>query len=305
MKRAVITGPTGGIGIFLIDELIKREVSITAICRPNSARKKNIPVNNLIEIIECDLRDIDQLTGRIAPADVFFHMAWDGTFGASRNNLFTQIENLNSCIKAVNLAKNLQCRKFVGIGSTNEYGNVKGMMKTDMPCNPNNGYGVMKYCAGKMASIESEKLGILFNWCRIGSAYGPYTAEYTLVTGALKKMLSGERVKFTKGDQIWSFIYNADVALALYLVGEKGKNKAVYNIAGDRTDLLRNYIIKMRDIVNPALEIGLGEIPYYENQIFNLSADISSLKSDTGYAPKYEFEEGIKETVKWVKKMGE
>lgn len=301
MKKAVITGPTGGIGIFLINELIKNGISVKAICRPGSGRRKNIPKDAKVEVIECDLSNLDKLTDQIGHADVFFHMAWDGTFGPARNDMPNQIGNLSACIKAVNLAADIGCQRFIGTGSTNEYGNTDGVMAPDMPCNPNNGYGIMKYCAGKMAAIEARRRGLPFNWCRIGSAYGPFTADYTLVTGALAKMLNGERVKFTKGGQKWSFIYNGDVAHALYLVGEKGRDQSVYNIAGSESGLLRDYILAMRDLVNPTLAIGIGEVPYYENQIFNLEADISSLMEDTGYQPRYRFEEGIKETIKWIR----
>lgn len=300
MEKVVLTGPTGGIGVFLINELIKNGISVLAICRPSSKRISNIPKHPQVEIVECDLSGLDKLAGRIEAADVFYHMAWDGTYGASRNNMLNQIGNLVACIKAVNLASDIGCKRFVGIGSTNEYGNCDGIMTPDMPCNPNNAYGIMKYCSGKMAAIEAENRGLLYNWCRIGSAYGPYTADYTLVTGALAKMLNGERMKFTKGEQNWSFIYNADVAHALFLVGDKGKDKAVYNIAGRESGLLKDYIIRMRDLVDPNLDIGLGEIPYYDNQIFNMKADITNLEHDTGYEPQYSFDEGIKETLKWI-----
>ena len=37
----------------------------------------------------------------------------------------------------------------------------------------------------------------------------------------------------------------------------------------------------------------------------SLQADISSLKKDTGFLPKYNFEQGIKETIKWYKESCE
>lgn len=301
MKRAVITGPTGGIGIFLTSRLVNEGVSVTTICRPGSERIKNIPRSALVNIVECDLTMLRNLPEELEDADVFYHMGWGGTFGSSRNDMHRQIANLDACIDAVQLADRLNCKKFVGVGSTNEYGNIDGKKHPDMPCNPNNGYGIMKYCAGKMALVECKKLGLEYNWCRIGSAYGPYTADYTLISGALARMLKGERVKFTKAEQRWSFIYNGDVAKALYLVALKGKDGATYNIAGSESGILKDYIAQMRDIVNPMLEIGIGEIPYYENQVFNIEADISDLVKDTGYAPEYSFEEGIRETVKWIK----
>jgi len=46
--------------------------------------------------------------------------------------------------------------------------------------------------------------------------------------------------------------------------------------------LLREYITAIRDVVNPELEIGIGEREYYPNQVMKLTADISELTEDTG-----------------------
>ena len=65
--------------------------------------------------------------------------------------------------------------------------------------------------------------------------------------------------------------------------------------------MLKDYIYAIRDAVDPSIDIGIGEIDYYPNQVMHLEADISNLTEDTGFAPKYSFEEGIKETVEWAK----
>ena len=52
MKHAVITGPTGAIGVALIEKLIQEGVRISAVCRPGSERIKGLPKNDLLKIIE-------------------------------------------------------------------------------------------------------------------------------------------------------------------------------------------------------------------------------------------------------------
>ena len=122
-----------------------------------------------------------------------------------------------------------------------------------------------------------------------------------MVMGSIKKMLHGERVQFTKGDQVWDYIYNKDAARAFRLVAEKGKNGSIYCLGTGQTRLLREFIFAIRDAVNPQLEVGIGELPYYPNQVMHLEADISNLTEDTGFVPMYTFEQGIRETVEWAK----
>lgn len=50
-------------------------------------------------------------------------------------------------------------------------------------------------------------------------------------------------------------------------------------------------------MIDPSAEIGFGEIDYYPNQVMHLEADISNLTADTGFVPRYTFEEGIRETM--------
>ena len=64
---------------------------------------------------------------------------------------------------------------------------------------------------------------------------------------------------------------------------------------------LADYIKDIRDVVSPDSEIGFGEIPYYENQVMYLCADIEDLTKDTGFQPTMDFKEGIRITADWLK----
>ena len=88
MNKAIITGATGMIGVALINLLLKEDYEIIAIVRPNSKKLKNIPKNDKISIIECDLSDLKLLTGKFADCDIFFQFGWVGTTGNSRDNTY-------------------------------------------------------------------------------------------------------------------------------------------------------------------------------------------------------------------------
>ena len=70
--------------------------------------------------------------------------------------------------------------------------------------------------------------------------------------------------------------------------------------ASEATEL-KNYIYILRDVIDPNLPLGLGEIPYSPLQVMHLEADISDLQQDTGFMPRYSFEKGIQETIEWCK----
>ena len=304
MRKVIITGPTGAVGVSLIQELVSNGIAVTAVCRPASRRISAIPVDPLVNIVQCSMQELMTLADKLSgDYDAFYHFAWDGTYGEDRQDALRQANNILYTLHAVHLAKALGCKVFVGAGSQSEFGHVDGVLRPDLPCNPDNGYGIAKLAAGRMSRLECGKLGLRHEWCRILSLYGPFDAPYTMVMSGIYKMLAGERPQYTPAEQIWDYIYSKDAARAFRLVAEKGRDGAIYCFGSGQTRRLKEYILAIRDAVDPSIDVGIGELPYYPNQVMHLEADISALSKDTGFVPQYNFEDGIKETVLWVKEM--
>ena len=178
---------------------------------------------------------------------------------------------------------------------------MEGTISDNLPKNPVTGYGIAKLSACNLGRIMCEKLGMRHSWGRIVSTYGPRDNSYTMVMSSIIKMLRGERMQFTKGEQIWDYVYGGDCSRAFYLIGKYGKHGQAYTIGSGKSRYLKEFITSIRDVVNPSLEIGIGELPYYPNQVMKLSADISELTQDIGFVPEVSFEEGIQRTVDWYR----
>ena len=300
MEKVIVTGATGMIGASMIEQMVADDIEVTAVIRPNSKKRKNLIEHKNISVIECDISDLLTLKERLKNEyDTFYHFAWDGTYGDSRNDVMLQEKNVHNTLEAVEAAHALGCKVFIGAGSQAEFGFVEGELSDKIPKNPVTGYGIAKYTAGKLSAIMCERLGIRQSWGRIVSTYGPGDNSYTMVMSSVIGMLKGERMSFTKGDQIWDYIYGGDCARAFYLIGKYGKHGKAYTIGSGKSRLLREYITAIRDVVNPSLEIGIGEMSYYPNQVMKLVADISELMEDTGFEPQVTFEEGVRRTMEW------
>lgn len=302
MERVIITGPTGTIGIALIQYLICNGVSVVAVCRKNSQRTTNIPHHELVQIVELDLNEICNLPQYVeGNFDVFYHFGWEGTFGDSRNNAYGQLQNIRYTLEAVEVASELGCKKFVGAGSQAEYGRVEGKLTGKTPTFPENGYGIAKLCAGQMSRILCEQKGIEHVWTRILSVYGPYDGENTMVMSTIRKLLNREHVPLTKAEQQWDYLYSKDAAKAMYLLGVFGKHGKIYCIGSGKVQQLREYAEEIKKQIDSAALLGYGDISYTEKQVMYLCADITDLTYDTGFVPEYAFEVGIKETIDWCK----
>ncbi|MBQ6569073.1 MAG: NAD(P)-dependent oxidoreductase [Clostridia bacterium] len=301
-KRAVITGASGMIASALIKDLVSQGVEVSAVCRPDSTKRGNVLKSGLVKIYETDLSDLKSLFGKLAKSDVFYHFAWQSPFGEGRNDCDRQLENVRYTLDAVELAENAGCDVFIGAGSQAEYGRKNVKLNSFTITEPENAYGAAKLAAGHLSRVKAQNMGIKHIWTRILSVYGPNDNEYTILQSGIRHFLKDKYAGFTKGEQQWDFLYCDDAAKAFRLIGEKGRDGAVYTVGSGEARKLSEYITIMRDSIDPSLPIGFGDIPYNEKQVMYLCADISELSEDTGFKPDVPFEDGIKRTIEWVRK---
>lgn len=297
MNRIIISGASGMIGLAIIDACIVHDVeTIYAVVRENSHNRSRLPQHPSIHVIECNADSYDRLPELIhEKCDVFYHMAWTVTGGNRNVDILGQETNIAYTLSAVKAANALGCRKFVGAGSQAEYGILDvNKISPNSPINPVQPYGIAKYAAGRLGAELAKQMEIDFIWVRIFSVFGEKDKPTTMISSSIKKMLAGERLSFTAGDQRWDYLYSRDAGEAFYAVGEHATGNKVYCLGSGNARPLKEMIVAMRDIVNAEAELGLGDIPYKDNEVMNICADISEIQRDTGWKPKISFEEGIK-----------
>ena len=327
MKRAVVTGPTGAVGRALLKRLLSEGIEVLTLCRPGSGRSADIPDHPLLTKAEAGLEDYAALAeredafgelggyapgeaglNREKPWDVFYHLAWEGTTGAERNDVTLQLSNAAHALDAVRLAKRLGCTAFIGAGSQAEYGRCEGTLKPDTPAFPQTGYGMAKLAAGQMSRLLCAQLELRHVWARILSVYGPWDTERSRVMSAIEALLYGKKPSLTKGEQRWDYLYSEDAAEALYLLGDRGQDGKIYCLGSGSAKKLREYMMQIRDAVSALtgvskekLPLGIGELPYAKDQVMYLCADIADLRRDTGFSPRWTFDAGIRKTAEFVK----
>lgn len=299
ISKAVLTGPTGVLGTALIKKFLAAETEAYIICHPGSRRTQAIPDHPLLHKIDCDMSDYASLPEKIGTTvDAFFHFAWLGTADHNnRMNMPLQAKNIEYTLDAVQAARELGCSVFIGAGSQAEYGRVDGVIHPDTPANPIGGYGMAKLCAGQMTRVMCRSYGIRHVWPRVLSTYGIGDNPSTLVSVVVRKLLAGEKPSLTAGEQIWDYLFSDDAAEAFYDMALRGRDGAVYVLGSGRTKPLREFMEIIRDAIDPALPLGIGDIPYYPDQAMHLEADRSSLTADTGWSPRTTFEDGIRRVI--------
>lgn len=293
IKSIIVTGATGAVGSAVVRRALANGIAVTCIVHKGSKRLGNLPQDERLKIVECNLSDYKnlQMEGQY---DAFIHLSWEKTFGASRDDAEVQTRNIQYTLDAVHLAHRCGCTVFVGAGSQAEYGVQSVDLTPDLPVKPESGYGIAKYAAGKLSAMLCKSLGMRQCWVRILSVYGPNDGENSLISYLIREFKAGNAPQLTKCEQMWDYLYADDAADAILDVAEKGVDGKAYPLGSGNGRRLSDYVEDIKNAINPAIEVQFGAKEYYPHQPMHLVADVRELTEDSGWKPRYGFVEGIK-----------
>ena len=164
-------------------------------------------------------------------------------------------------------------------------------------------YCTAKITADYMARALAGSLGIDYIRGMISNIYGPGETSPRLINTSLRKLLKGEHCSFSAGEQMYDFIYITDAAKVFVRLGEAGKANKTYYIGSSKPRPLKDFLLEMRDCVDPSVNIGLGELPFNGVSLTYKEFDINAVKTDTGFVPEVSFKMGITKTIEWLKKQ--
>lgn len=303
MKKVVITGASGFVGTALCKELADRGIEVFAVVRSTSNIHHLESIEN-VKIVYCELEDILQLPNKITDCniDAFFHFAWTGTAGALRGNYDVQINNLRYACDAVEASSNLKCKKFIFASSVMEYELVASMECEKLP-SINTLYNSAKLAANYMLRALTAHYGIEYIRAVISNIYGPGEKSPRLINSSIRKLCNGEHCSFSAGEQMYDFIYITDAVKAIAAIAEKGINNRTYYIGSTNPRPLKEFLIEMKNQIDPELEIGLGELPFDGISLSYNEFDIHAVETDTAFVPTIPFCVGIKKTLEWIKEI--
>lgn len=298
----VITGADGFIGSHLVKSLATKNLQVYAIVVENSPLRHRIEGIEHVVILEGDLEKWTNLVPILPrPPIAFFHLAWAGTSPNSRNLVEIQLQNIGLCLNAARLAKKIGAQRFILPGSTSEYTDCgQAINKTACP-SPQNAYGAVKVSVRYLCAALCEELGLPYIYVVITGIYGADRADNNVIYYTISSLLTGKRPSLTKLEQMWDYVHIDDVISALALIAVKGCAGAFYVIGHGDNWPLYHYIYTIRDVIDPTLELGIGEIPYKNNKMPSSCVDLTSLKRDTGFEPRISFDVGIKDVIAGIR----
>lgn len=300
MDNIIINGASSFLGKHFIKRLISEKIPVIVICRESS----NISFcegNSLVQVYRYrnNLSEINiDNAGMDSP--ILYEFTWYGVFGADRNLPEQLSINIPLVISSVNFAHQIKARHWIGIGSQAEYGNLNIKIKETDECKPTTMYGKAKLHCSRISSDLCSAYKIEHSWLRLFSVFGPDDNHEWLIQYLIKELLNNNDVNVTKAEQYWDYLYVDDIMnLFLKLIDSNGIG--ILNLGSGKAIQLKYIIQKIQEITKSTSKIHFGALPYRNDQVMFLEANIDKLRSATNWEPKISFELGILETIKYYR----
>jgi nucleoside-diphosphate-sugar epimerase len=295
MKKVLITGATGFIGRHCLPSLLEAGYEVYAVSSKTSTSK----LPNL-HWHRADLLDSEQVSALIAEVrpTQLLHFAWFTAPGEYWNSL----ENLRWVRASLDLLQAFASyggRRVVMAGTCAEYDWQYGYCSEQVtPLAPATLYGTCKHSLQIMLEASVRQTGLSAAWGRIFFLYGPHEHPDRLISSVICSLLKGEPARCSHGNQIRDFLYVEDVADAFTALLGSNVTGPV-NVASGCPISLRNIIYKIAEKIDRKDLIQLGAVPALANEPPLLVADVSRLKNEVGWLPKYNLDRGLEQTIAW------
>jgi len=188
------------------------------------------------------------------------------------------------------------CKEELSLISTDENSKI----------HPSSIYGITKQQQEQMILLMGKSLGIPAVALRYQNVYGPGQSLSNPYTGILSifstRMLNGNDIDiYEDGEESRDFVFINDVVDATVLALEKKEaNHQIFNVGSGVATTVNQVANSLKECYNSNVNISISG-KYRLGDIRHNYADLSKIKEALGFSPKFDFNSGISEFVKWVK----
>ena len=325
--KILITGASGFIGSFIVEEALKQGFETWAAVRKSSS--KEYLQDERIHFIELNLSSKAQLIEQLRPHQFDYVVHAAGVTKCLNKADFRRIntEGTKNLVDAL-LDLQMPLKRFVFLSSLSVFGAIKEQLpydeiREDDTPKPNTEYGRSKLEAEKYIDSIGSRLPYII--LRPTGVYGPREKDYFMMAKSIK-----QHIDFAVGYQRQdiTFVYVTDVVQAVFLALEKGETGRKYFLSDGQvyqsttfSDLIHEelgrpwwlritapvWVLRVVTFFGEYIGHMTGKVTALNNDKYNIlrqrnwRCDIEPARRELGFEPKVQLKEGVKTTIQWYK----
>ena len=326
--KILITGASGSIGSFIVEEALRQGFETWAAVRRSSSRE--YLQDERIHFIELNLSSKEQLVEQLRGQEFDYVVHAAGVTKCLDKRDFHRI-NTEGTKNLVLALQELQMplKRFVFVSSLSIFGAIKEQQpydeirETDTP-RPNTAYGRSKLEAEQFLATTTLPYIIL----RPTGVYGPREKDYFIMAKSIKQH-SDFAVGYKRQDI--TFVYVSDVVQAVFLPLEKGQTGRKYFLSDGQvyqsttfSDLIHEelgrpwwiritapvWVLRVVTFFGEYVGRMTGKVTALNNDKYNIlkqrnwRCDIEPAIRELGYHPEVDLKEGVRRSIQWYKENG-
>lgn len=222
-------------------------------------------------------------------------------------------------INVLEVARAKNIKRVVFTSSKAAYGEIAGdyapptckPVREDHPRRPADLYGSIKVCCEELGRYYRETYGIEFIALRFVSIYGPGKearhGPLSFYGQLIEKAREGAKwVVPQGGDQLNDAVYVGDVGRSIYLaLKAPAPSEWTINIGTGRASTPREFLNAAAKLFpDHRIELGPGPSKLGRSKQSYCVFDISAAKRSIGYEPAYDVEQGVRDYVATLERLG-
>ena len=307
--KVFVTGADGFIGSHLTEELVKRGYQVKAFVCYNSFNTwgwlDTLPeaVMKHVEIFQGDIRDPNGVYEAMKEADAVFHLAALIAIPFSYHSPDTYVDtNIKGTLNVLQAARKLETKRVLVTSTSEVYGTAQYVpIDEKHPFQGQSPYSATKIGADRLAESFYRSFGLPVTIVRPFNTYGPRQSARAVIPTVITQLLAGKReIKLGSLTPTRDFNYVKDTAdgfISIYesecTIGEE------INIATQKEISIGQLAKELIRQINPEAEIICDEerLRPEKSEVNRLLGCNEKILRLTDWRPKYSLEEGLKETI--------
>ncbi len=282
-QKILVTGATGFIGNYVINELLNLGFTVVATSL-SQAKASQADWYDKVKYFSFNFNEFDDSVDYYQcfdNPDILIHLAWEG---------------LPNYKEDFHLTKNLPLQKFFlqnlirnGLkdltvtGTCFEYGMKDGCLTETMKCEPANPYAIAKNELRLFVEKLAAEQQCSFKWVRLFYMYGKGQSPKSLISQLDKALDNGDAVfNMSGGEQVRDFLPIEKVASSIVAVATQQNTTGVINCCSGVPVTVKQFVEDYLKSKNKTIQLNLGYYPYADYEAMSFWGDNSTLKLITG-----------------------
>ncbi len=193
--------------------------------------------------------------------------------------------------------------RYLHISSPEVYGTCTGRVTEGAPLNPSTPYAASKAAADLLLATYHKQFGFPLLTVRATNVYGARQQLFKIIPRSVIYVKLGRSIQLHGGGRaVKSYIHIRDISCGELAVLEKGQLGRIYHLAPDRGIAVGEVVGMICERLGRSFEEATTIVDERPGEDAAYVIDSCRTRTELGWAPETDLEEGLAEVVTWVEK---